>query len=320
MFAVNGYQVCRDALFTSTNSFVYSGVKKFTESEVSQLERDTGASKNGKDYILKFYHRFHERKDNDIRIHKKLKGSKDYSKYVVELVESFVYKEFTVLVFEKGEIDLLNYIKYNSISFEEQVKICIKVVECVQFIHSQGVVHADIKLENVVMVNGEAKLIDFEYAFYSKNTSKSRNQLVGTKYYLDPDLSEQMLIYGKAIYNTVTDTYSVATLIYELTTKRSFRLPYKYGRKSSLIGNRYVLNSNILKILDKVLIFDVDKRIDLSTIKDELSTILYAVTIVTKSLLKENKNFSVEEIDEFLNLLEKKYIEKQDFNVRASSL
>lgn len=54
------------------------------------------------------------------------------------------------------------------------------------YLHARGIVHADVKLENIMIANGTVKLCDFGYAHRS-NTSEAHTDIVGTLEYLPPE-------------------------------------------------------------------------------------------------------------------------------------
>lgn len=53
--------------------------------------------------------------------------------------------------------------------------------QAIHFLHSNGIAHRDIKTENIIIVNGRFKLIDFDFARQSKHF-----YLCGTKGYICP--------------------------------------------------------------------------------------------------------------------------------------
>lgn len=262
---VNGYNINTPSLYKNNRSTVYIG------------------EKNGVNYIIKFYCSDYRHCKNEISIHEKLKKHNDYSKYVIQLIEYFIYKEYTVLVFEKGEIDLFEYVvEYNNKDFNNRLELCIKTIDCVKFIHSQGIIHIDIKSENIVLVKNDngvlvPKLIDFEFAQDVGNESSIvHNKLMGTEGNTDTMVLEQMKKYNEAVYSFSTDTYTVGVFIYDmLTSGNRFYPPKVYTSGSRLISDRDTIDDRILSILDKVLIHDSPKeRLNLSEIRHRLSLII----------------------------------------------
>lgn len=66
--------------------------------------------------------------------------------------------------------------------------IILEIAKCVQFCHAHGVLHKDIKLENI-MINqqGEVRLIDFGYSEFMSEESSPQTRFCGTPYYFPPE-------------------------------------------------------------------------------------------------------------------------------------
>ena len=77
-------------------------------------------------------------------------------------------KNWLFLLLEHGEIDLEIFIKNlkssKKLTPSKLRYIWEQMLECVNGIHEKGVIHADIKPANFLMVNGQLKLIDFGLA------------------------------------------------------------------------------------------------------------------------------------------------------------
>ncbi|KAH8598398.1 serine/threonine protein kinase japonica group [Bisporella sp. PMI_857] len=91
-------------------------------------------------------------------------------------------KPWPVLVFEKSEFgDLYNFVEMpagRQININERLKLCAEIGTAVASMHSNNIIHGDIKPENVLIFkdkNGEyhAKVIDFGYStLYADNSHR----------------------------------------------------------------------------------------------------------------------------------------------------
>ena len=100
---------------------------------------------------------------------------------------------------------------------EEQARSIVeKVLSAVAYMHSKGVAHRDIKLENIMFDrNGEIKMIDFSLATkYLSNEFSNMTDTVGTLYSMAPQVLE-----GKG-YDYKCDIWSVGVVAYMLLSNQ----------------------------------------------------------------------------------------------------
>ena len=127
-------------------------------------------------------------------------GEQDGEYYMaMEFVEGTTLKE---LVKRKGALA------------EDQVRyILINGCKALQYAHSKGVIHRDIKSGNVMITRDKAlKVMDFGLAKFMREYQKDHTQQVGTPFYMSP---EQII--GKNI-DFRSDLYSLGCTIFECAT------------------------------------------------------------------------------------------------------
>ena len=95
-------------------------------------------------------------------------------------------------------------------------QICIRILSALQHAHEQGIVHRDIKPQNILVANdGHIKVADFGIARIANSKTLTRDDSVmGTVYYYSPEQAT-----GQKVGAT-SDIYSTGIVLYEMLTGR----------------------------------------------------------------------------------------------------
>src|SRR5579863_687965 len=122
-------------------------------------------------------------------------------------------RPFMVMEFLKGE-DLRHAIKTGTTGdTRHKLGIALDIARALEHIHTQNIIHRDIKPDNVHITDaGAVKLMDFGISKLQDSTRTTTGVVMGTPYYMAP---EQVL--GKNIGPQV-DVYAFGVLLFELMT------------------------------------------------------------------------------------------------------
>ncbi|MBQ8510413.1 MAG: Stk1 family PASTA domain-containing Ser/Thr kinase [Clostridia bacterium] len=126
---------------------------------------------------------------------------KDNLKYIVmELVEGITLKNY---ILKKGVL-----------SFHEIMNITEQILLALEHAHAKGIVHRDIKPQNIMMLkNGVIKVADFGIAkLPNAETVTMTDKAIGTVFYISPEQAS-----GKQI-DRRSDIYSLGVTMYEMAT------------------------------------------------------------------------------------------------------
>ncbi len=126
---------------------------------------------------------------------------KDNLKYIVmELVEGITLKNY---ILKKGVL-----------SFHEMINITEQILLALDHAHQKGIVHRDIKPQNIMMLkNGVIKVADFGIAkLPNAETVTMTDKAIGTVFYISPEQAS-----GKQI-DRRSDIYSLGVTMYEMAT------------------------------------------------------------------------------------------------------
>ncbi len=122
--------------------------------------------------------------------------------------------QFMVMEYIDG-ITLKEYIENEKIlTWKDSVHFIIQVLRALQHAHDKGIVHRDIKPQNIMLfTDGTIKVMDFGIAKSAKEQAyTATDQAIGTVYYISPEQAR-----GGAV-DEKSDIYSVGVMLYEMLT------------------------------------------------------------------------------------------------------
>lgn len=139
---------------------------------------------------------------------------------VMEYVHGYTLKQ---LIRQRGPIPT-----------EEAVNIMKQLVSAVSHAHKVGIIHRDIKTQNVLIKDdGTIKLSDFGIAYTNDNTQLTQKEtIMGSVHYLAPELTSGQ------ICTPQSDIYSLGIVFYELLTGD---VPY-HGKNAVEIALKHLHN------------------------------------------------------------------------------
>jgi NIMA (never in mitosis gene a)-related kinase len=117
--------------------------------------------------------------------------------HIVSYKASFVEKGVLIIIMEYCEVgDLAYHIKKKKAKNErftedEILNWFIQIAIALEYIHGRKVIHRDIKTSNIFLTgNGTVKLGDFGISKVLENTNEAAMTVVGTPYYMSPEVCE----------------------------------------------------------------------------------------------------------------------------------
>ncbi|KAI3638571.1 hypothetical protein MIR68_003069 [Amoeboaphelidium protococcarum] len=270
---------------------------------------------------------------NEIALLKKL----DSCERIIHLVDQEINKEegFLHMVMECGEIDLAHVLQKHAQTGERLSMNFVRVyweqmLQAVDAIHEERIVHSDLKPANFLFVKGALKLIDFGIAKAIQNdtTNIHREHTMGTVNYMSPEAildtnankegRPQCMKLGRA-----SDVWSLGCILYQMIYgKTPFHDYAMIPKLQRIIDAKHpidypqVANPYLLDVLKHCLQRDPKKRYTIpellqhlflrpDVVIQQLSTnpppsVVQAVVEKTMRHLKANQQLSVSEITKMI--------------------
>ncbi|MCP5497464.1 MAG: AAA family ATPase [Leptospiraceae bacterium] len=171
----------------------------------------------------------------EFEIQKKL----SYIPGIIKAIGMQKYRNGYVMLFEDiGGVSLEKHCKENKLSLKQFIDLAIKITEILGKIHSENVIHKDIKPHNIIInpKTNELKITDFGSASFlsRENPVLITKSLEGTISYISPEQTGRM----NRTIDYRTDFYSLGVLFYELLTGD---LPFKAEDAMELIHSHIAI-------------------------------------------------------------------------------
>lgn len=175
-------------------------------------------------------------------------------------------------------------------SVEESLLVFYSIVEAVSFVHSSGVIHRDLKSQNIKLTSeGIPKLLDFGIAKDSQSSKLTKTGgVIGTPNYIAPE----QLAGAKA--STATDVWALGVLLYEMLAGE---MPFQSG--------------NIGELCEKI------KRGDYPPIESRNPAVPRAVAKITERCLQKEPSRRFQNAYELS--MEVSHLLKQQYGISAKS-
>ena len=204
------------------------------------------------------------------------------------------------MVTEKVDAAAISPEEISRFSLEQKILIVKIIVHCMRSLHSHGIVHGDIKPDNILFKRTPrgtytAKIIDFDSSFLETNPPKGEEEFQGDMVYLAP---ESLLFIAEEVdrLSRKIDIFALGVLFHQYF---SGQLPgfdrrvYDYAFEAVLDGCELVMHPSIpesfKELLQKMLAREPEDRPDI----EEIYNILIGKTAHKEDVSAPTKPASV---------------------------
>ncbi|XP_039238671.1 uncharacterized protein LOC113990269 isoform X12 [Pipra filicauda] len=109
---------------------------------------------------------------------------------IIRYIDSYVFNEELWIVMEYVEgCPLSTVVSLQALEEEMIASISRECLKALDFLHSNRVIHRDIKSDNILLgMDGSVKLIDFGFCAWLQPWQKKRWSFIGTRFYMAPEM------------------------------------------------------------------------------------------------------------------------------------
>lgn len=157
--------------------------------------------------------------DKEIKALEKINESDpEDAKCLIKMLQCFEYRRHICITFELMSLNLYHFIRNNKFRGLENTlvkRISVQILIALRHIHSLGIIHRDLKLENILLKHenkSSVKLIDFGSSTMHPNQFYS---YVQSRYYRAPEV-----LFGCG-YDNKIDIWSFGCIVVELASGKS---------------------------------------------------------------------------------------------------
>lgn len=298
---------------------VYGNLKNIKEENPIRLNVNE-SRKTDKQFAMKYFLNEDDFDEADLDEAEKMMKQEAYVLNMKEDIIPKIYrhgkttdKNIPFIIMESLNYDFLSYIddEKNNLLMEEKIGAYIKIVEMYRKLHEIGIVHCNVKLENIAFISESFnfKLLNFHLSTFKKICdSENINNIA-------PEVIRKEKVSGDDVFKS--DIYMLGVMLYNLEKKLNPEI-VEANQKQDSHENKNLVYKNMSTFIFNVYTDFKDKYSSLNLFERYENLIDLAFKIVILSTLKEkaSERPSAENLKKEFSDLEEDYNHINAFSVK----
>ncbi|GES75241.1 kinase-like domain-containing protein [Rhizophagus clarus] len=142
-------------------------------------------------------------------------GRLNFCQRIIRILDEKSKEYMLILEYANGG-NLRQYLKQKNseLTWDDKIKLAYQITEGIKYLQGEKILHRDLHSGNIVIHQGEAKIIDLGIAKSTETQTNIHSGVFGSLPYIDPKILED----HSYKYNEKSDIYSLGVLMWELSS------------------------------------------------------------------------------------------------------
>lgn len=124
---------------------------------------------------------------NEFKICQKIMEDKNVSEHILKIFDAFEEDGTFYIVSELCDCNLLTFLNNYTLTHKQKILMLRSILLGLHWLHTNGIIHRDIKLSNILLLKDSIKICDFGAACYESD-KEELEKMVGTFKYMAPEI------------------------------------------------------------------------------------------------------------------------------------